>query len=114
MSFHELPIEDQIEQASVIAIARYEPAKDGQMKAVLKEFLKKEEGTTFHYQIGDEYVRSSYYPKQGTSHGDGIVIFFEGSPATMRRTMTYSGDRIHTLGDMPLELFRDKCGKDDE
>jgi hypothetical protein len=111
--FYELPIEEQIEVASVIALARYEPAEDGRMKAVLKELLKKNEGTTFHYKIGDEYSPSSYYPKQGTSYGDGIVIFFEGSPAMMRSSMSYSGDRIHSLGDMPLELFRGKCGKDE-
>lgn len=111
--FYELPIEEQIEEASVIAVARYESAEDGRMKAVLKEFLKKKEGAKFHYQVGDEYAASSYYPKSGTSYGDGVVIFFEGSPAMMRRAITFSGDRITGLSDMPLELFRDKCGKDD-
>jgi hypothetical protein len=110
--FYELPIEDQIKQASVIAVARYEAAEDGRMKAVLKELLKKDEGTAFHYQIGDEYAPSSYYPKEGTSYGDGIVIFFEGSPARMTRSMSYSGERIISLGDMPLELFRDKCKRE--
>ena len=107
--FYDLPIEAQIDEASVIAIARYEPAADGRMKAVLREVLKKKEGTTFHYQLGDEYTPSSYYPKSGTSYGDGIVIFFEGSPAMMRRAISYSGDRITGLGDMPIELFRNKC-----
>lgn len=111
--FYELPIEAQIEEASVIALARYEPAEDGRMKAVLKEVLKKKEGVTFHYQIGDEYTPSSYYPKPGTSYGDGIVIFFEGSPAMMRIAISYSGNRISGLGDMPIELFRDKCEKED-
>jgi hypothetical protein len=111
--FYELPIEDQIKQASVIAVAKYEAAEDGRMKAVLEELLKKDEGTEFHYRIGDEYAPSSYYPKEGTSYGDGIIIFFEGSPATMRRSMSYSGKRILGLGDMPLELFRDKCKRED-
>jgi hypothetical protein len=61
----------------------------------------------------DEYSAASYYPKQGTSHGDGIVIFFDGSPAMMRLSMSYSGDRIQSLGDMPLELLRAKCEKDE-
>lgn len=111
--FYELPIEEQIEEASIIALARYEPAEDGRMKAVLKEVLKKKAGTTFHYEVGDEYSPSSYYPKSGTSYGDGIVIFFEGSPAMMRRAIGYTGDRITGLGDMPIELFRDKCEKED-
>jgi hypothetical protein len=83
------------------------------MKAVLKELLKKDEGVLFHYQVGDEYSPSSYYPKQGTNYGDGIVIMFAGSPVSMRTAMSYSGDRIGSLGDMPMELFRNKCGEDD-
>jgi hypothetical protein len=110
--FYELPIEQQIEEASIIALARYEPAEDGRMRAVLKEILKQKDGVTFYYQLGDEYTPSSYYPKSGTSYGDGIVIFFEGSPAMMRRAISYSGNRITGLGDMPIELFRDKCEKE--
>ena len=110
--FHELPVEEQIKEASVIALARYESAEDGRMKAVLREFLKKNEGIELYYGVGDEYRPSSYYPKDGTKYGDGLVIFFTGSPAMMRQSMSYSGDRIHSLGDMPLELLRDKCDAD--
>ena len=110
--FHELPIEEQIAAASVIAVATYEPAEDGRMKAVLKEFLKKDSDVTIYYELGDELPESSYYPKPNTRYGDGVVIFFEGSPAMMRRSMSYSGDRIMTLGDMPMKLFRSKCGKE--
>lgn len=110
--FHELPIDEQIKVASVIALAKYEPAEDGRMKAVLKELLKEDERTVIHYEIGDEYPQSSYYPSEGTNHGDGLVIFFAGSPAMMRMAMSYSGDRIRGLGDMPLELFRSKCDGD--
>src|SRR5262245_11605185 len=34
-SFHDLDIDEQIKRASVIALAKYEPAPDGQMKAVI-------------------------------------------------------------------------------
>ena len=107
--FHELSLDEQIKQASVIAIAKYEKSADGKMKAIIKEFLKKEPGTTIYYNIGDEYPGSSYYPKEKTIYGDGVVIFFTGSPATMKMSMTYSGDRIRGLGDIPIELFRNKC-----
>lgn len=109
--FHQLKLEEQIEKSSVIAIAKYEPSSDGKMKAIIKEFLKKEPGVIIYYQIGDEYQASSYYPKENTNYGDGIVMFFTGSPATMRMSMTYSGNRIHSLGDIPLELFKKKCRK---
>lgn len=107
--FHDLPIEKQIELASVIALARFEPAADGKMKAVFTEFLKKVPGTTIYYSIGDEYPSASFYPSDAKRFGDGVVVFFVGSPADMRLSMTYTGDRIHSLGDIPLELFRKKC-----
>jgi hypothetical protein len=107
--FHDLNIEEQIKTSSVIALASYEPSPDGKMKAIIKEFLKKEPGVTLYYNVGDEYASSSYYPKDGTSYGDGLVIFFVGSPATMRMAMSYEGDRIRGLGDLPLELLKRKC-----
>jgi hypothetical protein len=109
LPFHELSIEEQIEKSSVIALARFEPAPDGKIKAVFKEFLKKAPKVTFHYEVGDEYPSASFYPKQGMDRGDGLVAFFVGSPAEMRLSMNYSGDRISGLGDIPLELFRKKC-----
>jgi hypothetical protein len=107
--FHELKLEEQIKKSSVIALAKYEPSPDGKMKAIIKEFLKNEPGTTLYYKVGDEYASSSYYPKDKTSYGDGLVIFFVGSPATMRMSMSYEGDRIRGLGDLPLELLKRKC-----
>ncbi len=109
--FPELTLEEQIKNSSVIVLAKYEPSTDGRMKAILKEFLKKESGVTVHYKIGDEYSPSSYYPnpKGRIFHGDGVVIFFTGSPAVMKMSMTYSGNRIDALGDMPLELLKKKC-----
>ena len=107
--FHELKLEEQIKKSSVIALAKYEPSPDGKMKAIIKEFLKKEPGVTLYYNVGDEYASSSYYPKDKTSYGDGLVIFFVGSPAEMRMSMSYAGDRIRGLGDLPLELLKKKC-----
>lgn len=109
LPFHELELEEQIREASVVALARYEPSTDGKVKAIIREFLKKDPDTIFYYDIGDEYESSSYYPKSNTSYGNGIIIFFTGSPATMRMSMTYSGDRIRGLGDLPVELLRKKC-----
>lgn len=107
--FHELKLEEQIKKSSVIALAKYELSPDGKMKAIIKEFLKKEPGVTFYYNVGDEYASSSYYPEDKISYGDGLVIFFVGSPATMRMSMSYEGDRIRSLGDLPLELLKRKC-----
>jgi len=107
--FYELDLKEQIEQASVIALAKYEPATDGKMKTIIKEFLKKEPEAKIYYNIGDEYPTSSYYPKANTSYGEGIIMFFTGSPAMMKYSTTFQGDRIRGLGDLPVELLRKKC-----
>lgn len=107
--FHELGLDEQIRQASVIAVARYETGADGRTRAIITEFLKREPGTVIFYDIGDEHPSSSFVAKQDTRYGDGTVIFFTGSPAQMRMSMSYYGERIASLADMPLALLRNKC-----
>lgn len=108
--FHELTLEEQIEGATVIALVQFEPSAEGKSKAVIKEFLKMTAGTKIHYDVGDEYAPRSFYPnKDGVFQGDGIVVFFTGSPATMKYAVNYFGDRIAGLGDIPMKLFREKC-----
>jgi hypothetical protein len=109
--FGELSLEDQIRHSSAIAIAEYKLGTDGKVSAIISDVLKIEEGTTFYYEVGDEYHDASYYPRPDRSYGDGVVIFFTGSPASMRMSMTYSGDRIGSLGDIPIKLLREKCAK---
>ena len=109
--FHELELNEQIKQSSVIALAQYEKSADGKHKAIIKEFLKKTPGTEIYYEVGDEYEGSSYYPRENSDYGDGSVIFFVGSPAQMRLSMSYSGDRIRGLGDLPIKLLRKKCNE---
>ena len=107
--FHSLPIEEQIQQATLIAVAEYEEGDDGRTRAIIREILKKEPGTVSYFDVGDEHPMSSYYGAPDRSRGDGVVIFFLGSPATMRLSMSFEGERIRSLGDMPLALLREKC-----
>jgi hypothetical protein len=107
--FHELSVEQQIEQASMIALAEYEEGEDGRMRAIIREILKKEPGTVSYFDVGDEHGMHSFYDRDDRAHGDGVIIFFTGSPARMALSMTYRGERIGGLGDMPLALFREKC-----
>lgn len=111
--FHELSSEEKIQTASVILLAKYEPSQDGKVKAVISQFLKKDDNVSFHYNIGDELVSSSYYPRENISYGDGLVVFFAGSPPSQKMSMSYEGDRIRSLGDMPMELFKSKCNPDE-
>lgn len=73
--FHEMGPEESIAAASAIALAKYEPAPDGRMKAVVTEFLKKELDAKVPYDIGDEYSSGSYYPKENVSRGEALLLF---------------------------------------
>ena len=105
--FYDLPIEKQIEAASVIAIARYQ--KEGEkLKCVISEILKRSPNTDFYFKVGDEYPHCSRYPKSNESYGDGQLMFFVGSPAEFRYSTSFFGDRMSGLGEMPIELLRGK------
>ena len=102
-------MDQKIEKASVIALAKYEEELDGRLKAIITEVLKKNDDAIFHYEVGSEYPQSSFYPREEISYGDGVVIFSTGSPERMQMSIPYSGDRIRALEDIPLNLFREKC-----
>jgi hypothetical protein len=107
--FNELSPEEKIKQASVIAIAKYKKSSDGKIITVIAEFVKKDTNTTIYYKVGDEYPSHRDYTDKTVAYGDGIIIFFTDSPATMKMSMSYSGERISSLGDMPMKMFLEKC-----
>ncbi len=107
--FFDLSIEEQIAKSSAIALVKYEPTNDGRMQAIIVEYLKIQPGTEIRYAVGDEFRDSSYYPNENEKRGDGAVIFFSGSPATMKLSTSVYGDRVTGLNDIPLALFREKC-----
>jgi hypothetical protein len=105
--FYEWPLEKQVANASVIVLTKFE--RDGpRIKSIISEILKLAPGTTFNYHVGDEYARGSRYVRENTSYGDGEIIFFTDSPATMRYSSTYQGGRLLGLGDLPIDVLRQK------
>lgn len=106
--FHKLPLEEKIEQASVIALVRYEDTSGPKVRAVIDEFLKKNPSSKIHYDVEDEYTYGSYYPEDGVERGDGLVVFFTGSPATMKYSTTYDDSRVLGLSNIPINLLKKK------
>jgi hypothetical protein len=100
--FNDLPVEKQIQSASVIAITTYKK-EDGKLKSIITSIPKLASNIEFNYKVGDEYARASRFPRENTSYGDGEVIFFTGSPAMMRISASYENGRIYGMGDMPIE-----------
>ena len=109
LDFSEMGPDEIIKHSSVIALAKFEHAPDGMLRARISEILKQDPGVEIKYKPGDEYPSANRYPRAGTDYGEGVVLFFTGSPATMRMSMSYDGDSIGGLGDIPMQLFRKKC-----
>jgi hypothetical protein len=110
-SFHDWPVERQIQAASVIALARWE--KSGPtLRCIISEILKQASNTKFYYKVGDEYrSRSLVVRDDKTDYGDGQIIFFTGSPASARFSTGWKGDRLTGLGDMPIAELRELIRK---
>lgn len=98
--------EDAIAESSVIAVVKYEQ-EGNRYKAVLSEVLKKAPDASFNFQVGDEIKENSYEPRIGESRGDGMVVFFAGSPPNYRRGVSIFDDRILAFDEMPLAVFRE-------
>ncbi|MEM8766061.1 MAG: hypothetical protein AAGE43_01350 [Pseudomonadota bacterium] len=111
--FRDLTVEERIATSTVVANVVFTPGQDDSMRAVIQEILKLDEGTTFYYEEGDELPTMSFYPNESHHRGDGAIVFFIGSPATIKHAVYYTGQRIGGLGDMPLELLKEKCAETD-
>jgi hypothetical protein len=108
--FHNLSLDQKIDVASAIAIGTFQEAEDGRHKAIITEFLKKEPNIDLYYNVGDEYPHMSSYPNErGDKSEQSFILFFAGNPPMMRTGMTYHGDRISGLNDIPVKLLREKC-----
>ncbi|HEX7254012.1 MAG TPA: hypothetical protein VF376_14110 [Thermoanaerobaculia bacterium] len=104
--FFDLPPEERIKRASGILLTKHEP--DGKrVKAIVVEILKQPSKGRLRWSVGDEIPELSHYPHEGTSYGDGDVVFFQGSMNEFRESMTYTNGRIMAMGDMPLDTLRD-------
>ena len=103
-SFHDRPLHEKISQASVIFSMRYEPQGD-KMIGVVDRILKKSSDIVFYYEEGDHYAGSDFTPEENVSHGEGMVHFCLGNPATVVSGSSIHNGRIPGLGDIPINDF---------
>jgi hypothetical protein len=109
-SFHDWPVEKQIEASSVIAIGKYQKSGDT-LKCIISEILKQKPNTAFYYKVGDEFRFGNVHIRDNTNYGDGQILIFTGSPASFRYACGFTGDRIGGMGDMPLSELRELIRK---
>lgn len=117
IDFNSLSVESKIENSSAIIITEIGKDSTGEYKAKVADILKLKDGVSLYYKKGDIYNDHTdykkYYPDE-SSIPKGFIIFMSGNPAQMRYAVSYSGDRIHSLGDITMDLFKEKCGTQKE
>ena len=104
--FDGLSPEQRVQSASVIALARWQRA-GSTLRCVISEILKQTPDTKFYYKVGDEFPAGNQRAVENADFGDGLVLFFTGSPARLEETVAYRHDQITGMGDMPITTLRE-------
>ncbi|MDF1818226.1 MAG: hypothetical protein P1U54_06280 [Immundisolibacteraceae bacterium] len=108
-NFDELSVDEKIELATAIIILKFEEGENGNYKSIVEDILKKEEGVELYYNVGEVYEDDTYYKMSDDFVPTRAIVFMQGSPASMRFSTTFDGERIRGLGGISLALLRDKC-----
>lgn len=112
-NFHELPLDDKIANSTAIIVTEISKNENGIYESRVSEILKKRDGVDLYYELGDvydDYSDYSRYEEMNAQIPKGFIVFMAGNPARMRFSTSYSGgERISSLGDIPMVLFREKC-----
>jgi len=106
MDFSQLTTEEKIKVSSAIAIASYQRSKEGGNRVIVQEFLKKDPASELTYAVGDEVPDALIHRPLSANLGDGVVIFFVGSPAQTKMTANYANGMIYGLNNISLNDFR--------
>ena len=98
--------EQKVRAASVIALARYERS-GSTLRCIITEILKQAPNTAFYYRVGDEFRHGNAEIRDNTDYGEGQILFFVGSPAEHCQSSAFSGDRLRSMGEMPITQLRE-------
>lgn len=111
--FHTWPLQQQIQVASVIVLTRRQEGGVDGVHCQVAEILKQNKGTDFYYQIGDDYPLCGAAASDAANARDseGEVLFFIGSPAAFRYSVSYARGKVASLGDMPLSALRKRVAE---
>jgi len=104
--FDGLSPEQRVQSASVIALAQWQRSGPT-LRCVISEILKQTPDTKFYYKVGDEFRAGNQRATENADFGDGLVLFFAGSPARLQETVAYRHDRITGMGDMSIPTLRE-------
>lgn len=101
-----LSLKDKVKRATVVLVTENQQ-KQGRIRAIVKEILKKAPNTSFYYNVGDEYGPASILqPKADTRYGDGSLVLLSGSSAIYQESYPIYGGSIPGLNEMPLSKVK--------
>ena len=103
-----LSLEERISEANEIALVKYEESDDGLMRAIVSEVLKQDPDSELGLDVGEEFFRMSFYPDPNERRADAEILVLADPSAKSWPSMSIYGTRIPSLGNMPLDLFREK------
>lgn len=110
--FYKLSVDEKIGQSTAIIITKITKDENGRYESHVKEILKQGKNVELYYEVGDKYQDHNYYSDETIGEQlvpDGFIVFMDGNPAKMRYSVSFSGERIDSLGSIPIILFKKKC-----
>ncbi len=81
---------------------------NGELHSEIREILLLRPGVTFDHKVGEAYPLPLQAHDTAVHHGDGQLVFFTGSPANFKESVTVYDGRVTAFDDMPLDTLRAK------
>jgi hypothetical protein len=104
--FFKLSLDEKIKRSSIILRTEYIGGEE-----ILVEVFKRDAGTEFYFDIGDEYDPFEGFRDSTVDYGEGNIAFLTGSPANLKMSMAYSDNQVPDQDNVTLDIIRQKCGK---
>ena len=112
-NFDELSLDEKIEKSTAIIVAKIEKNDTGKYQSRVSEILKKQENVDLYHEVGQIYENELPYFDEFESLNrdvpEGFIVFMSENPARMRYSVSYSGERVGSLGNISLAILREKC-----
>ena len=111
--FEKLSLDEKIANSTAIIVAKIEKNVSGKYQSRVSEILKKQDNVDLYHEVGEIYENELPYFDEFESLNrdvpEGFIVFMSENPARMRYSVSYSGERVGSLGNISLALLRKKC-----
>ena len=113
--FSERLPEEKIKRATAIVLTQMRKDED-RHRVVITEIIKKVRDVSLYYQVGDELDVLSHVPSPACAkcEEDRGVAFFIGNPAQFVYSVSFTGERIQTMGGLSLRRLRELARSSEE